>query len=133
VNIRRQNLVRAPALFVGLVLWLSCAACPQPVGPLITARHREAAPLIHALELYRADFHRYPDSLTALRPQDIAGPESAQTRAIIDSITHGSHRTAPFRYSSRGSTFGLSFAYGDASFGCSYTSKNPTWSCLIGF
>jgi hypothetical protein len=145
----------ATSLIFGAILLAACVDVANT--PIAQRRKREAVPLIKALEHYHAAYGSYPDSLTELRPVDIAGPDSAQTAAIIKRAGDRYHSlgatpediraaidTAPFTYNGphapykgphsarsrqrRSTTYELGFVWGLGG-DCTYKPEHPKWVC----
>jgi len=92
---------------------------PPGKGKMAERGYALCAPLIEALEKYRADNQRYVGSLNGLAPKYLARLPDEQLNAMR--VT----------YFSRGLDYELSFSYGGPGMNtCIYKSEAGTWSCM---
>lgn len=115
---RRSSLVLAL-----LAISLTVAACDPPgKGPRAERGYRRSAPVIAALEQYRAARGEYPDSLRMLVPRYLS--ESALR------VPDGAGERYPLEYGRTAEGFALTFRYaGPGMNECTYTAEARGWRC----
>ena len=109
-----------------LVLGTSLSGCmlfdfmfdPPGKGAAAERGYALSAPIITALEKYRLDHARYPDSLSVLSP------------TYVPAIPEEEIKDGRLGYLRRGDSYELSFTYGPPGRNiCVYRSSEEQWSC----
>lgn len=115
MRIARPGLVLLIALVLG--------ACPPPgEGPAAERGYQRSAPVIAALERYRAARGTYPDSLRQLVPAFL--PDSALR------LPHRRRESFPLDYQRTVTGYELAFRYtGPGKNTCLYTPSTARWTC----
>jgi hypothetical protein len=110
-----------PRLAVLLIPLLLGACTPPGKGPAARRGYERSAPVIAALEQYRARRGVYPDSLSALVPGFL--PDSALR------VPDGDRERYPLRYRRTADGYELAFRYtGPGMNTCTYTPA-ARWKC----
>jgi hypothetical protein len=108
-------------LAVVLLFVLMCSTGEKPgEGPNAAAGYHWGEPLIAALEVYRHDHSRYPDSLEALAPHYVARAALTPPPPLPGQVA----------YQRDAAGYSLTFFYtGPASNHCTYTPRRRRWDC----
>jgi hypothetical protein len=92
---------------------------PPGKGAAAERGYALCAPLIEALDKYRADYSAYADSLSALVPK------------YLTTIPEDELRSGRLTYVKRDADYELSFSYGGPGRNiCAYTPMTKKWSCI---
>ena len=104
-----------------LLFLLTCATGEKPgEGPKAAAGYRWGEPIVAALETYRRDHGRYPDSLSVLTPRYVGNKALMLPPPLVGPAYQLDHRGG----------YSLSFFYtGPASNHCTYTPATRGWNC----
>ena len=115
----RRNAIATSVLLIPLLL----AACPPPgAGAAASRGYQRSAPVIAALERYRAARGTYPDSLRQLVPAFL--PDSALR------LPDRKRERYPLDYRRTADGYGLMFRYtGPGKNICLYTPASAEWTC----
>ena len=107
---------------IGLLVVSASLGCPAPgEGAKAERGYHRAAPVIAALEGYRAATDTYPTSLLALIPHYLDSVSAPSAIEIQES---------PLGYVRSGADFELSFQYvGPGMNECKYHSSTKGWAC----
>ncbi|HET7230166.1 MAG TPA: hypothetical protein VFJ16_09200 [Longimicrobium sp.] len=120
---RKQTRRIWPVLAVlGVCFALGGCGDPPGKGPKAERGYERSAPVVAALERYRAERGQYPDSLGALVPRHL--PESALR------VPERRQERYPLEYHRTAAGFELSFRYaGPGMNECTYTPVDRKWGC----
>ena len=101
----------------GYFVWNDLIGDPPGEGPKAEAGYKACAPVIDALERYKAEHGAYPETVDALTPDflpdDLANPEDVL-----------------FTYKNKGESYELQFRYSGPGMNiCTYTPETG-WDCI---
>jgi hypothetical protein len=135
-----QNRFTRLALAGGLAsVVLTIAGCPPPgKGAAAERGYRRAAPIVSALEDYRAAHGKYPEELMALVPSHLsvdtlddfvcAGDEPARCPENVE-ILRRVTEAAPYHYRRSDDGYSLSFDYTGPGTNTCVFSPHTKWKC----
>ena len=116
-----------------LVVWLAGCGTPPGKGRKAGAGYRAAAPVIAALEQFRADRRHYPESLAELVPDYLSDKRALLYRGKAQPVNAPRHDESiperEFGYRRDHASYTLTFSYtGPGMNHCIYDSATKTWN-----
>jgi hypothetical protein len=120
---RKQRMRRALPAVAALWMAIAFAACDPPgKGPKAERGYRRSAPVIAALDRYRAEHGQYPDSLRMLVLRFL--PDSALR------LPEREQERYPLEYHRTPGGYDLSFQYtGPGMSECGWSAETRKWAC----